>query len=115
MLSFRRVFEAERPLIQNTEPIRAKGTGRKRCDLLRQLLCLRESATWLDYPGYQADPQRFVGRHRPAGEDLARRPAVADHPRQSNRAEVDERLSEAPIEDSERRVFSGDSEVAPQR
>ena len=63
----------------------------------------------------EADPLGLDAVDAAAGEDQVDRPAVADQPRQADRAEVDERHAEAPAVDAERGVGGGDPQVAPQR
>ena len=59
--------------------------------------------------------QRLLGADGAAGQDQFERPAVADDARQTDRAEVDERDAETPVEDAKDRGARGDPEVAPKR
>ena len=63
----------------------------------------------------QTDGHCFIGGHRAAGEYQIERAAHPDHPRQANRAAVNQGNSETPVENAEYRAFLGNSHVAPQR
>src|SRR5439155_26785798 len=85
--------------------------GAKACDLACDLRRLLQSLARLDEPFHQADAQRLFGIHLPPGQDEVQRATLSDHPRQANRAEVDQGDAKAAVEDAERRVASGDADV----
>jgi hypothetical protein len=104
-----RLVQAERPLRQHASTVGSECALRKLRELASELLPGLESAPGFDKPVDEADLQCFHRRDRAAGEDEVERPALADHARQPDRAHVDQRNAEAPVEHTERCVAGRDA------
>src|SRR5207249_6259128 len=83
-------------------------------DLLRYCLRLVERLAGIDEPLDQPELQRLRGRHRPPSEDEVERAALAEHPRQADRPEVDQWHAEPAVEHPERGASAGHAQVTPQ-
>src|ERR1700687_2022994 len=115
MLRLRRVREADRPWVQSAAAVNAQRAGRERRDLVGQLLRLVECAARLNETRDEADLLSLLSTDRAACENHVQRSALTDQAGQPDRAEVDQRNAETPVEHAERRVSGGDPQVAPQR
>src|SRR5207249_6248793 len=81
VLSTRGALEAERPLVQEASPVGAQRDLGKRGDLPRQRPRRSQRRAWLDNALHQADAERLLRVHRPAGEDQVERAPLPDHAR----------------------------------
>src|SRR5258707_4138506 len=107
--------EVTRPLPQQAGAVGAEGSLRKRRQTACQLAGLFEGITRLGQPLDETDAKRLDSRYRAAGQDQVHRTSLADHARQANAAEVDERDAEAAVEDAPRRLPARHPAGAPQR
>ena len=103
-LSFGRIGQAHRPLVQHAAAIRSQRSLRQLGDLSRQKARRRKCAARLDDPFDQPDGKGLGCPHGPAGQDQVERPTLADQARKADRAHVDQRHAKSAVEDTKRRV-----------
>src|SRR5581483_12338002 len=104
----------ERPLRVRREAVGAETALRKARQLVSEPDGRGERLAARHEPVHEPHPHRLLARHAAPGEDHMQCMALADEPREPDRAEVDQRHAPATTEDAEDRIARGDAEIAPE-
>ena len=110
-----RLDQRQVPLLVARPAVGPQAALREAGDLVRQLDRRRQRTTGLGETIRKADPQRLVTLYAAPGQDQVEGVAVADQPRQPNRAAVDQWHAPSPAVHPERGVACGDTQVAHDR
>jgi hypothetical protein len=100
------VIRAQPPLASETSTIRSKRALREGGKLSSESHRSLQSHGRFDELVDKPDIESLLPEHRPPGENQVHRAPMADEPRQPDRAKVDQRYAETPVEYAERGVRS---------
>ena len=105
----------EIPLLNRRQSVATQRSLRESGEVMCQGSCFDQSLTWFDEAIGKPHALSFVARNAATREDHVHCTTVSNQAGQADRPEVHERNAETATVDSEHRIASGNTQIAPER